>query len=246
MLDLTGCRAKIERAKKHIVDFSHDKVAFLDTNPYVVISKFNAETNQTESIMGPMPQIPDALATIAGDAIQNLRSALDYLAAALVVSVGNVPKFVYFPICETLKKYEAESPGKTKGMPPKAKEFIDSKEPYGGGNGNDLWILHTLNNTDKHKLLTTIGVNIAKGFSFTLSPGGNTITALVDAPGLDEGDILGSISGNYEGEHRIHFTFDIAFGQPDSIAGDPVLPALEYLASMVETIVEEFEQEFKA
>jgi hypothetical protein len=78
----------------------------------------------------------------------------------------------------------------------------------------------------------------------TLSPGGNTFTTLVHAPSLQEGTILGSVSGNSEGEQRIKFTFDIAFGQPDAIVGEPVLKTLEYLAFMVETIVSIFESEF--
>lgn len=244
MLDLTGCRAKIERAKKHIAEFSRDKVAFLESNPYLIITKFNPELNITESIMGPMPAIPDSLATVAGDTIQNLRSALDYLVGELVRSAGNVPKLVYFPICSTREKYIAESEGKAKGISPEAKQFIDSIEPYEGGNGNDLWILHTLNNADKHRLLMPIAVNLSQQVVFTLSPGRNTLSALVDAPGLDEGYILGSVSGNHEGNQRIEFTFDIAFGQPDSIAGDPVLPALEYMTYMVETIVEDFGSRF--
>ncbi len=83
MLDVSGCRVKIQRAKKHIADFEREKVAFLDTSPYVVIRQFDAEHNVTQSIMGPLPTIPSELAVIAGDAAQNLRSALDYLAAEL-------------------------------------------------------------------------------------------------------------------------------------------------------------------
>ena len=170
--------------------------------------------------------------------------ALDYLAAELARSVGNDPKMVYFPICESAQKYVSESERKTKGVPPAAKALMDSMEPYYGGDGNDLWYLHTLNNADKHRLLMTISANIAKEVVFTLSPGGNTFSTMVDSPGLNEGDILGSISGNSEGEQRIKFTFDIAFGQPDSIAGEPVLRTLEYMAHMVGTIVSIFEARF--
>jgi hypothetical protein len=243
-LDLSGCCAKIERAKKHISEFNRERLVFLETDPYVVITKFNPESNITESIMGPMPKIPTHLSTTVGDAIQNLRSALDYLAAELVRSAGKEPKLVYFPICETATKYVSESKGKTKGISEEAKKFIDSIEPYGGGDGNDLWILHSLNNTDKHRLLMAIAVNLAQQVVFSLSPEGNTFTTMVDTPGLNEGDVLGSTSGNSEGQQRIKFTFDIAFGKPDSIAGEPVLRTLEYMAYMVETIVETFRIRF--
>jgi hypothetical protein len=186
------------------------------------------------------------LSTTVGDAIQNLRSALDYLAAELVRSAGNDPKLVYFPICESAKKYIADSEGKTKGMPRDAKKLIDSIEPYGGGYGDDLWLLNTLNNADKHRLLMPVSVNIAQEVVFSLSPGGKntTFTTLVRAPGLDEGDVLGSVSGNSEGEQRIQFAFDVAFSKPDSIAGEPVFRSLNYLADMVETLVGMFSARF--
>jgi hypothetical protein len=243
-LDLSGCFAKIERAKKHIGEFNTEKIYFLGSDPYVVITKFNPESDATESIMGPMPNIPASMAAIVGDAIQNLRSALDYMAAELVISAGNDPKRIYFPICETSEKYVAESEGKTKGMPPEAKKLIDLIEPYEGGHGNDLWYLHALNNTDKHRLLMSVSGNVAQQVMLSLSPEGNRFTTLVSCPGLNEGDILGSVSGNSEGQQRIQFTFDIAFSQPDSIAGEPVLQTLEYLAHMVETIVRDFKARF--
>lgn len=223
-LDLTGCRAKIERAKNHISEFDRERVAFLDTNPYVVVTKFNPKTDVTESIMGPLPSMPTNLSTITGDAVQNLRSALDYLAAELVRSAGKDPKLVYFPICESAKKYMTDSKGKTNGMPPEAKKLIDSIEPYGGGYGDDLWILHTLNNADKHRLLMPVTVNIGQEVVFSCGPNPGraftTFSTLVQAPGLNEGDVLGSASGNSEGEQKIKFTFDIAFSYPDTVAGE--------------------------
>jgi hypothetical protein len=243
-LDLSGCYAKIERAKKHIGEFNREKIAFLESNPYAVVTKFDPESNITESILGVMPGLPTHLSTTVGDAIQNLRSALDYLVAELARKNGNDPKLVYFPISETAEKYVSESKGKTKGISLEVKEFIDSIEPYGGGDGNDLWILHTLNNADKHRLLMPIAVNLAHEVVFSLSPEGNTFTTMVDSPGLNQGDVLGSVSGNSEGQQRIQFTFDVAFGKPDSISGEPVLRTLEYLGYMVETIVGTFNAKF--
>jgi len=34
---------------------------------------------------------------------------------------------------------------------------IDTTEPYQGGKGHSLWVLHKLNNIDKHRLLITVG-----------------------------------------------------------------------------------------
>jgi hypothetical protein len=243
-LDLTGCRAKIERAKKHISDFDRERLSFLDTNPYVVIAKFDPESNITQSVMGPVPTLPDTLAPIAGDAAQNLRTALDYLAAELARINGSDPKRVYFPISETAEKYKSELDGKTKGISPEAIKVFDLIEPYGGGHGQMLWVLHALNNADKHRLLVSVGSNIARTVQMTLSPTPRMFSALLLAPGLQEGLVLGEVEGNTEPDNHIKFTFDIAFGEPEILEGEYVVPTLTYLAGMVETIVNHFAENF--
>jgi hypothetical protein len=89
-----------------------------------------------------------------------------------------------------------------------------------------------------------VSVNLAKQVVFSMSPEGNTFTTIIDTPGINEGDILGSVSGNSEGQQRINFTFDIAFGKPDEIAGEAVLSTLEYLAHLVGLVVETFNSKF--
>lgn len=243
-LDLSGCRVKIERAKKHISDFDKERLAFLATNPYVTIAKFDPESNVTRSIMGPLPLLPDSLATIAGDAAQNLRTALDYLAAELARLNGGDPKRVYFPIAESAEKYKAELSGKTKGIPPEAIKVFDLIEPYGGGHGQMLWVLHSLNNADKHRLLVSVGSNIARTVQITMSPSPRMYSALMLAPGLQEGLVLGEVEGNTEPDSHIKFTFDIAFGEPQILEGEYVVPTLTYIAGMVETIVNHFAAKF--
>lgn len=239
-LDLMGARSKIERAKKHISDFDQEKAAFLGTNPYVVYPQFVSEKNVTRSILVRLPTIPVDLSLIVGDAAHGLRSALDYLACELVRSANVTPKNVYFPICETAEKYKAESARKTRGMPAAAKEIIDRIAPYQGGN-DALWVLHLLDITDKHRLLITIGAQMAQTAQLKLSPEPTEFSVLFHSPELKEGDILGEVSGNSELDHRINFGFDIAFGQPVSLAGEPVVPTLTYMTQMVETIVAHFD-----
>jgi hypothetical protein len=43
---------------------------------------------------------------------------------------------------------------KTEGIPAGAVKLIEATKPYKGGYDN-LWILHELNNIDKHRLLIT-------------------------------------------------------------------------------------------
>src|SRR5215469_9755908 len=152
-LDLRPVYLKIDRARKHIADLDGERVKFLGINPYSGVARFNPETKITEYVLESLPDIPDCIPLILGDAIHNLRVSLDYLACELVRSVGERTKGVYFPICESLEKYEAESRGKTKGMPDEAKKVIDGMKPY--GRNSTLWTLHDLEIIDKHRLLPT-------------------------------------------------------------------------------------------
>ena len=239
MLDLTGAASKIDRAKKHIEDFDRDRIAFLSSDPYVVVPQFDAEETVTKYVLGPLPPIPADLKLIAGDAAHNLRIALDYLANELVRAAGFPTKNVYFPICESLEKYEADSDGKTKGMPESAKKWIAGRQPYGGGD-DALWGLHRLDIIDKHRLLIAVSTRIGK-FHVNLTPTPTEMTFLGMSGSLQEGDVLGVLPGKREAHEHMDFTFDIAFGEPEVFAGKPVVRTLVKLAWVVESIISHFD-----
>jgi len=110
------------------------------------------------------PVIKPDIPLLAGDILQSLRSALDYLANALVVANGQKPtRDISFPISEKTplaKSYETTFAGKVAGMGKNAIERIKSIHPYKGGNPY-LWPVHELNNRDKHRLLFTVGAYLA-------------------------------------------------------------------------------------
>ena len=241
-IDLSAARLKIARAKKHLIDFEREKVAFLGTDPYTVIPRFDRERNVTESVVGPLPTIPADMPLLAADAAHNFRVALDYLACELVRANGAVPTRVYFPICESMERYESESPGKTKGMSTEAKRAIDRLKPYGGGN-NLLWALHLLDITDKHRLLAPVGTMISRDGSIRLklSPEPTDFNIYLNPEPLREGNVVGEVSGDSGSENRIFYSFDIAFEQPQLLAKQPVLDTLRTMGQTVEAIIDYFE-----
>jgi hypothetical protein len=102
---------------------------------------------------------PD-IATITGDALHDLRAALDHLAQQLyLVGFGSASyrDQTSFQIAQTPKKFRAGLPGRVHGMRQDAIDAICALEPYVGGKGTDLWVLHRLNNIDKHRLIVTVG-----------------------------------------------------------------------------------------
>ena len=159
---LQTIRAKIQRANEHIRELNVEVRAFLDTppQPYVVDTKRDPESRELIYYVATAAErVPSKIALIVGDVVENLRSALDYLAYQLVLvgSPGIEPgRNVYFPISENATRYESETPGKVKGMRKDAIKAIKALKPYRGGN-DLLWILHRLNNINKHRAVITVG-----------------------------------------------------------------------------------------
>lgn len=236
---MQDARLKIERAKKHIADLDAERVKFLGTDPYVGVPKFHPEANRTEFVLQSLPPVPVSISTILGDAVHNLRVALDYLAYELVRSAGVEPKGIYFPISESIEKHKSESSRKTKGMPQAAKDDIDRMQPYRGGN-NGLWGLHKLDVIDKHRLLPTVGMKVG-AFQVNLSPTPTEYNFAIPSI-LEEGDIIGWISGNHEADKHMSVTADIAFGEPEVLEGRPIIETLAQLVNLVEAIVLHFEK----
>jgi hypothetical protein len=130
---------------------------FLDSNPYGIEIKTDINTGEVLYYLARDSSVPTDIPLIAGDAMQNLRSALDHVAyhLATIGPKGSVPPSkVYFPIFKSASLYQiAKDAGKIDCFRQDAIDAIDSIEPYGRGAGHILWILHEVNRIEKHRLL---------------------------------------------------------------------------------------------
>jgi hypothetical protein len=103
---------KVKRAKEHIADVQTQLSAFYSTEPYKVGCKIDPQTRKPIYYVTRADPTPDSIPLIAGDAIQNLMSALDHLAYQIVCSdTGDNapnPNWIYFPIADDSAKYEAK------------------------------------------------------------------------------------------------------------------------------------------
>ncbi len=155
---------KIERAKKHLLELDSKLNAFRAANPYKLATKHDPRTGNLIYYVASVDATPQLFSTVAGDAIQNLRTALDYLHQQLwMVGTNNdAPcrgKAVsfYFDGNPGSNYYSKSALLELDGLRQNAKEALMRLEPYKGGKGNDLWMLNTLSNIDKHRLLFTVG-----------------------------------------------------------------------------------------
>jgi hypothetical protein len=267
-------RLKAKRAKEHIRDFQAASARFFKEKPSFVDAKRDPDTRQVIYYIDECPAIPDDLLLIAGDAIQNLRSALDHLIWELVDAHSGKPAEkigarLEFPVCKDSSDYESRAPRKIEGIAPIAAKTISDIEPYEGGKGHEIWVLHNLNRIDKHRLLLSAvssyrGADlgpILDGFisrflkqalperplppSFGLSsifvlPADTRNSGKPIFP-LERGTVIFVDSPDAEINKDMKFTYEIAFGEPGVAEGRSVIETLESLANLVDNLISDFE-----
>jgi hypothetical protein len=160
-------RTKVKRAYEHIDQLDVACKAFKNTGPYVARTKRDPQTRKLHYYAAKVDPVPVQVVLLLGDAIHNLRSALDHLAYQLVFvgtnGAGNADRpndpfrHVEFPVADSLAEFVSPRiQRKIEGATQAAKDAIANTKPYKGGN-DTLWELHRLNNIDKHRLLISGG-----------------------------------------------------------------------------------------
>lgn len=155
---LDGIRAKIERASIQLGQFEHDAVAF-QRGAYTtrVEPDFKAGVFRLFAKDMGLGDPPIQLRLLAGEIAYQLRSALDHLAYIFAVQVPEWGR--EFPIFDTRAGYEAKGRPKIKGMSAYHETIVESVQPYkrkgdgGPAHFDPLWMLHSINNTDKHRVI---------------------------------------------------------------------------------------------
>jgi len=246
-------QVKIQRAKQHLRDLEVARDRFIQSEPYVIVRKPETKLGYEGFdlyFMSKIDPIPDEIGAIFGDAIHNLRSALDHLAFQLVdVGGGTVSDQTSFPIFKSTQIDESSFARKVNGMSQAAKDKIRSAEPYKNGKGHDLWVLHKLDIADKHhELFATLmrvgEITLHLPGRFTLS--GTTPLDLpiprFAAPGFGDALEVNKPFFTCERgtEQNTQLTFDIAISQPDVSEPKPVVWAISYLIDKVDRLIVDF------
>ena len=248
-----GPRAKIERAKEHIEQFSAEwSTALRDVEPYRYFSEDDPDTGDRVyrvEVDDDTPAILQRLGLIIGDAVHNLRAALDLLAWQIVVAnEGKPTRFTYFPIADSRKEFESGGPKKVKGASEDAIELLWKIRPYKGGNV-PLYRLHRLDIADKHRLLLTVGsAHLTTKVSYRLGSwqsGDIHLTPRARTFPLKNKAELYRVPRAFrqsaENQPEPEFIFEIAFGDGEIVKGEPVIPTLNALVGEVEQIIESYD-----
>lgn len=236
-----GIDAKIERADKHGLELKEAVKLFLESAPYDIFSYCQLESRGERFAVHVKAEPPASLGAIAGDLINNLRSALDYVVCELYRANGFEPgEHTYFPIKWTASQVETTLAGIEEKIGKDAANLIQASEPYKGGAGHGLWQLHQLNRRDKHRLLLAVGSSYEEfafrpnaGFPFIhLKPEGQRIYP------LEDGTVI--FGKPADADMDLKFGFNVVLSEPGIVDGELLLPELARLFTLVTQTVKPF------
>jgi hypothetical protein len=257
-LDKAGALAKLSRGREHIGAVMAETQAYIAREPFTVTE---AEQDDTHvwTVVNVKEQVPAHLALLVGDAVHNLRVALDHLAWALVASAGHHPDSkTCFPIRDHVRLKRRDVQEAMRGVPPPViKTVIDQHQLHHA----DLWAVHRLDVVDKHRLVLVVGAAYtALHVRMAMTPPAHwpgstgkeiefptlrmkpedTLFPLKDGERVfgrprDEADANTGFRHLPPG-----FEFEVALGADDTPLAGESLVVLERLASTVEAVISEF------
>ncbi len=252
---------KIERANEHIINLNIAIKDFFDSKPYQVSTKRDANRRLIYYVSSVKPA-PICLAIIAGDAIQNLRSALDHLAWQLFL-VGpqrtttnrQIQRQVSFPIGSDVLGFNSQLGRFRSIFKQDAITTLNIIQPYKLGKGHKIWMLNELNNIDKHRFLVTVAsilqsTNIGAYMCAQMNATGASQILGFPVPKLDayfktssnhfplkEGDELFTDAVDAQVNKWLDFRFNIALNEVGVIDGENLLNALSDFSDIVNKTV---------
>lgn len=246
-LDFTSAYLKVQWAQVQINSLNEVINGFLESDFYTFSNERDPETGQYRISITSKAYPPADIYLLLGDAIHNLRTALDHAATAIVGS-GD---FVYFPFHERLENLVSSEGtivcSKTKAIEGAVRDLgrfiVNEIKPYRAGNPF-LWKLTKLDAIDKHKfLIPAISLTSVTAYDLYDAENRNSIGQLTGTVGPGGTVNLVGSTGQFKVRGKIEPTFQVLFTKETFFDGLPVVETLVNAANAVsETLrrIEEF------
>jgi hypothetical protein len=246
MSHLQGPRIKLARAGRHIAELNELAGSYLNAKPFSLrkTAESNGDLVWRVSIDR---QVPIEWSAIVGDAVHNMRSALDLLAWQLVEANSNQPsRDTCFPIAGgTGIQFEQVLRRALLGLSDQAIKFVRRLRLYSGGN-QTLSQLHALDIVDKHRLVLVVGAaNKQPVLKMKMKVPWADKPVEFPPLGLNPADrqfplengeevfrvCAAARSSDMLSEHAI--AFELAFGDTTEVRGHPLIPTLHAMHKYV-------------
>lgn len=237
-----GALLKIVRAEKHIADLERAFNLFIQTHRQRLSVTNDRNTGELLFEVIFDCGIPSEFALISGDAIHNLRAALDHATWELIgIDGGTQDRHLAFPAGKTMAEYETAC-NRIATPRDDTKKFLLSLAAYPGGKGEKLYGLRALANLDKHQILTPIIGATRIGRLEIIGPDGQTMATMTDCSFSVEEDGRARVVGSGPGctikfGDNAKITFAIFLGNVDFFKTEPVIETLVDLRLAISDVV---------
>jgi hypothetical protein len=227
-LDLRGVAEKLDRAAHHIRVLDKEIADFRKEHPITTVAEF--EGGKTFVVKARVPETPHLRwGVMLGDAIHNLRCALDHAVWQLVqrnVAAGfkvaptdAQEKSIYFPITDTRGKFEKAQV--LRFLTTRQITFLRWRQPYRSQwpAATPLSELAWLSNFDKHRIVHAAHVGLESWDDFKLHMRSNLSAGRVMASEalVSPGDRLA------DGTPIVRLTFEVPSGVRAATGKEPFL-----------------------
>lgn len=242
-----NAKLKVKRADQHISNLNEMLNSILKTDFYGFVVEKDENTDKNSLHFLLKPSLSEDTGLIMGDAIHNLRSALDNLWWELVDRYGGIcDQNTFFPITKTEKNFEKTI--KDRGIESLSSDIAGllrkNIKPYRGGN-DPLYALNELNNINKHRLLIPIYSNVEfRGVTGNIGTAKFRNSSFV--LGQDAIMSFPEITEKYEFQHNGNPRLTIVFGEKQPFEFEPIIPTLQNLSILVSGIVQNVENTYLA
>jgi hypothetical protein len=245
---LAGPNLKVKRAHRHIDELQRmtdplDHSLYKITVSKVRRSVLHLDATDYQLTYRPKEPIPETLALIVGDAVHNLRAALDHLAAGILRRWHpKPPDRPFFPMHPERKRLVTDRhlTAIEEALPGAAELILKEIRPE---NGRDerLWSFNSLDNLDKHNLIipavSVISVNhinarIGTNVMENCGIGGDAARPI---------NMIRSVAP-IAIQNNFQTTVAVRFGQGSALENEPVIPTLMQIAQIVGEALGAFER----
>lgn len=241
-----SAKLKVERAKEHVGDLENAFRRFIQTDPQSLSIGNDPHTGAITVEVRLREAIPSALSLILGDAIHNLRTALDHVTWELIgLDGGTQDRQTAFPFSKTLADYEATCNGINTPRDD-TKKFFLSLAAYEGGAGEKLYGLNKLDNADKHRFLTPVIGVASIGHLKVVAPNGVTVMTLKNTRfGMGPDGYARMMSVGHglsvQLDKDSHPSLDIFFGDVEFFKAMPLIETLMELSDSIAHTIGQFQ-----
>lgn len=231
---LSGARAKLQRAEEHLGQFRSEHERFVsERNPYRALKERDVEPRYyvwRVKIVEPPPL--ERWASMTGECVHALRSALDHTAFELVQINSLGIAYSELPIFKErsgAKGWDKNGEQKLPGVDRKVLTQTKWLQPYRrDGELDPLWVIHDLDIIDKHRRLNLVSPMLSHSRYTTTNIGDIEDVQNLAGPFVDGTPVARFRLRSGDVAVQTEFAFDIAFGE-GTLRDLPVMRTLENL-----------------